>query len=75
LLLISFDLSYQSFLRKVLSVARLAIDRGSRGRLIAGLPIAGTRPPGSPVTGRTLLTEADSEITIVLPAGHSESGR
>jgi hypothetical protein len=41
-----------------------------KGSPIADLPTAGTTSPGPPVTGRTLLTEADSEITIVLPAGH-----
>jgi hypothetical protein len=36
---------------------------------ITALPMMRSSPPGPPVTGRSLLTEADSEITIVLPAG------
>jgi hypothetical protein len=36
---------------------------------ITALPTIRSSPPGPPVTGRSLLTEADSEMTIVLPAG------
>jgi hypothetical protein len=36
---------------------------------ITQLPTAGSSSPEPTVTGRNLLTEADSEITIVLPAG------
>jgi len=37
---------------------------------ITALPTMRNSPAGPPVTGRSLLTEADSELTIVLPAGH-----
>jgi hypothetical protein len=36
---------------------------------ITDLPTIGSTPPGPPVAGRSLLTEADSGLTILLPAG------
>ena len=37
---------------------------------ITALPTIRSSPPGPPVTGRSLLTQTDSGITIVLPVGH-----